>query len=101
MLNEALFRGQDTVVENVKLFGYNVLQLAYNIQAYTNDGAYIDAYVEVLDKKTIWRIHFSGQIIQYTAKLNEKGQWHQIGEMSADEGKVWPPFFESTLTRVK
>jgi hypothetical protein len=101
LLNEAAIRGQDTVAQNIGLFGYNVQQSKYNLQAYTNDGAYIDAYVEVLDKKIIWRIHFSGHIIRYTARLKEKGQWYQIGEMSADEGKMWKPFFESTLTRVK
>ncbi len=100
LINESAIRGQDTVAQNIGLFGYNVLQSKYNLQAYTNDGAQMDAYVEVLDKKLIWRIHFSGHIIRYTAKLNEKGQWYQIGEMSADEGKMWQPFFESTLTRI-
>ncbi|GEO04212.1 hypothetical protein AAE02nite_18760 [Adhaeribacter aerolatus] len=101
LLNESAVRGQDKVAQNIGLLGYNVLQSKYNLQAYTNDGAYIDAYVEVLDKKIIWRIHFSGHIIRYTAKLNEKGQWYQTGEMSSDEGKMWNPFFESTLTRTK
>ncbi|KAA5546385.1 hypothetical protein [Adhaeribacter rhizoryzae] len=100
LLNESLMQGQDKVAQNIGLLGYNVLQSKYNLQAYTNDGAYIDAYVEVLEKKIIWRIHFSGHIIRYTARLNEKGQWYQTGEMSADEGKIWAPFFESTLTRI-
>lgn len=101
LLNESAILGQDTVAQNIGLFGYNTLQSKYNLQAYTKDGFYIDAYVEVLDKKLIWRIHLSGTVIRYTIRLNDKGQWYQTGDMSADEGKTWNPFFESTLTRVK
>jgi hypothetical protein len=101
VINESAVRGSDTLAQNIGLLGYNTAQSKYNLQAYTNEGVYIDAFVEALDKKFIWRIHISGHIVRYTATLNEKGQWHQIGEMSADEGKIWKPFFESTLTRLK
>ena len=101
LLNESATLGQDTVAQNMGLFGYNASQSKYNLQAYTKDGYYMEAYVEVLDKKLNWRIHLSGTIIRYTVRLNEKGQWYQTGDMSADEGKTWNPFFESTLTRIK
>jgi hypothetical protein len=42
----------------------------------------------------IWRIQIPGNIIRYTIQLNEKGQWHQVGEGSADEGKVWKTFIK-------
>lgn len=83
------------------MLGYNVLQPKYTLQAYTKDGAQIDADVEVLDNKLIWRIVNPGYIIRYTANLNQKGQWYQLSEVSTDEGKMWTPFFESTLSRVK
>ncbi|CAN5499866.1 hypothetical protein BH23BAC1_BH23BAC1_24950 [soil metagenome] len=101
LIDETAIRGQDTIAHNIGLLGYNSLQSKYNLQAYTNEGVNFDAYVEALDKKIIWRIHFSGYIIRYTAILNEKGEWYQIGEMSADEGKMWDPFLESTLIRIK
>jgi hypothetical protein len=100
LLDETAIRGRDTIAQNVGLFSYNVLQSKYTLLANTKEGSQIDAYVEVLDKKMIWRIHIPGSIIRYTAQLNEKGQWHQIGEISADEGKMWKPFFETTLSRI-
>ena len=101
LINESGIQGQDTVGQNIGFLGYNYQQSKYNLEAFTKDGFKLEAYVEVLDNKIIWRYHFPGHIIRFTANLNEEGQWHQIGEMSADEGKVWTPFFESTLTRVK
>lgn len=98
-LNETLIGGEDTVAHNIGLLGYDVLQSRYRLQAYTKDGSYIDAYVEAPDEKISWRIHVPGHILRYTAKLNEKGQWYQAGEVSADEGNTWNPFFESTLSR--
>jgi hypothetical protein len=100
LINETAIMGQDTLAQNIGLLGYNHLKSIYNLQAYTNEGVNFDAYVEVLEKKVIWRIHYSGSIIKYTARLNDKGQWHQIGEMSHDDGKKWNHFFESTLSRV-
>lgn len=101
LINETMVQGQNTIAQNIGLLGYDVSQSKYNLQAYTKDGAFINADVEALDKKMIWHIHFSGRIVQYTATLNEKGQWHQIGEISSDEGKTWNNFFESTLTRLQ
>jgi hypothetical protein len=102
LLDEAAFQGQDTIFQNIGLLSYHVLQSKYTLQAYTKEGSQIDAFVEIQDKKMIWRIDIPGNIIiRYTIKLNEKGQWHQIGESSADEGKMWEPFFESTLSRIK
>lgn len=101
LLNEAAFRGQDTVFQNVGVLSYDAAQSKYDIQAYTREGNQIEAQVEALDKKMIWRINMPGSVIRYTIRLNEKGQWHQIGEGSTDNGKIWKPFFESTLTRLK
>jgi hypothetical protein len=61
----------------------------------------INAQVEVLNNKLIWRIVNPGYIVRYTATLNPKGQWYQVGEVSTDEGKRWTAFFESTLNRLK
>ena len=39
------------------------------------------------------------QITRYTLRLNEKGQWYEVGESSRDGGNSWRRFFEMTLTR--
>src|SRR5262249_53237052 len=73
----------------------------YRIQAYTNRGNYTEAEVKVADRKLEWgfRIPQFGDV-RYTITVNEKGQWFEIGEVSAD-GKQWRRFFEMTLDRVK
>jgi len=100
-INESAVLVQDTIFQNIGFLGYNVQQSQYNLQAFTNSGVQMDAYVEVLDNKMIWRFHAGGHIYKYTANLDDKGQWHQIGEVSADEGKKWEPFFESILNRIE
>ncbi|QMU26688.1 DUF1579 family protein [Adhaeribacter radiodurans] len=98
---EAANRGQDTVFQNIGMLGYDALKSKYTIQAYTNGGMQIQADVEVQDKKMIWRLPLPNTLIRYTITLNEKGQWHQIGEGSADDGQTWNLFFESKLSPVK
>ncbi len=36
---------------------------------------------------------------RFTIGLNEKGQWHEIGEISSDGGANWKRRFEMTLNR--
>lgn len=101
VLSESAVRGQDTVFQNIGVFSFDFAQSKYNLKAYTLEGPQIEAEVEVQDKKMIWRVPISGTIIRYTIHLNQKGQWHQIGEASTDTGKTWNSFFESTLSRIK
>ena len=101
LINENVMVARDTLFRNLAFFGYDALHSQYNLHAFTNGGMQMSAYVEVLDNKMIWRFHSFGQIYRYTAQLNTQNQWHQIGEVSSDEGKSWAPFLESTLSRVK
>ncbi len=101
LFTEAANRRQDTVFQNIGVLGYDALRSKYTIQAYTNGGMQIEADVEVQDKKMIWRLPLSSNLIRYTITLNEKGQWHQVGEGSADAGQTWTLFFESRLSPIK
>jgi hypothetical protein len=97
---EKAMLGQDVLFQNIGFLGYDFLQSRYTLHAFTNGGEQLDAYVEVLDNKMVWRSHAAGNIYKYTAYLNDKGQWHQVGEVTTDEGKSWQPFLESILNRV-
>lgn len=101
LISEHVMVGQDTLFRNLAFFGYDFLQSKYNLRAFTNGGAQMDAYVEVLDNRMIWRFHAGGQIYRYTAYLNNQSQWHQVGEVSSDEGESWTSFLESTLGRIE
>jgi hypothetical protein len=101
LLEETIVQGQDTVVQNIGMLTYDLERSQYTIQAHTKEGARLEADVEVFDKKIVWRVSIPGQIVRYTARLNEKGQWHQTGEISADGTAIlWKPFSESLLSRV-
>jgi len=55
----------------------------------------------VLGENTFqWSMQPPGMTIRYTIRLNEKKQWHEVGEMSRD-GQSWQKIFEMTLDKVK
>jgi hypothetical protein len=69
-------------------------------QAYrAADGSYMNTEAQVTENTLIWGFHDAraGEL-RFTIKLNEKGQWFEIGEISLD-GKTWYKFFEMTLNR--
>lgn len=101
LIAENALIAQDTLFGNIGFLGYDFLQSKYNLHAFTNGGAQMDAYVEVLGDKMIWRFHAAGQIYRYTLSLNTQNHSHYIGEVSSDEGKSWTAFLESTLNRVE
>lgn len=79
---EAASLGQDTIFQNIGMLGYDALKSKYTILAYTNGGIQMEADVEVQDKKMIRRVPVAGNLLRYTITLNEKEQWHQVGEGS-------------------
>lgn len=56
----------------------------YRIRAY-NDGRYIDAPLEVTEKGFQWAIQAGPAKVEYTMKLNEKGEWHEVGDATVGE----------------
>jgi hypothetical protein len=70
------------------------------MRAYRADGQRVDADVKVAPNEMVWGFDDPriGRI-RYTMRLNEKGQWHEVGEVSRDAGQSWFQFFEMTLDR--
>lgn len=48
----------------------------------------------------VWGMNSPRSQIRYTIKLNDKGEWFEIGEFSPN-GENWRKFFEMTLRKVK
>lgn len=42
----------------------------------------------------------NGIKVKFTERINEKGNWEEIGETSRDGGKTWFKFFEMELSKV-
>ncbi len=56
---------------------------------------------EVNDKgQFVWTIKSDSGVRRFIIGINQKGQWHEIGEFSRD-GENWYQFFEMTLDKVK
>ena len=69
-------------------------------RAFRADGSSIDTEAKVSENMLVWGFRDPrGGNIRFTIKLNEKGQWFEVGEMSRDS-QTWLKFFEMTLNRV-
>ncbi len=71
----------------------------YRWQAFKADGTSFDVQPQVSDRSIVWGFKdVRAGDIRFTIKLNDRGQWVEIGELSRD-GKNWFKFFEMTLNR--
>ena len=104
---EGLHRGQvgdkkeEVVVHNAfALVSYDDKAKRYRFQAFTSRGNYEDAEAKVSEGQLVWgmKVPQFGDV-RYTIKLDDKGRWLEIGEVSRD-GNTWRQYFEMTLQRV-
>lgn len=92
--------GADTVHNVLAVVTYDPQKEQYRFSSYTDRGVFQhDALVEVRPNTLIWKMLTPGGSVRYTIVQNQKGQWFEIGEFSADEEKTWSKFFEMTLDR--
>jgi hypothetical protein len=79
---------------------YDAASKLFRFRAYRAGTGAIDSQPQVGENSLIWGFHDArGGDIKFTIKLNDKGQWFEIGEYSGD-GKTWRKFMEMTLNRV-
>ena len=93
-------KGIETVIHSAfGLLRYDEKAKQYRFQAFTTHGNYEDAEAKVTDGQLVWGMVIPqfGEV-RYTIKLDDKGQWFEIGELIQD-GKVARKFFEMTLKR--
>ncbi|MBV9874871.1 MAG: hypothetical protein JO025_09115 [Verrucomicrobia bacterium] len=91
-----------TVHSALALASYDDLAKAFKWHAYRADrGALssIDTEATVGNNKLQWGFaNPRGGMIRFTIELNDKGEWFEVGESSAD-AKTWQKFMEMTLVR--
>ncbi len=63
-------------------------------------GTHQETEPTITDRGFQWRMETPRGKMRYTAALNEKGQWEEIGEFSSD-GQTWRQFFGMLLSRVQ
>ena len=91
----------ESVIHNAfAVISYNKDAKTFRWQAFRGDGTSFDVQPTITDKTIVWGFTDAraGEI-RFTIKINEKGQWFEIGELSRDTGKTWLKFFEMTLDK--
>ena len=95
--------GESTVIHHAfAVVFYDMRSQKFKMHSY-KDGDFLDADAEIdADGSFIWGFDLPGGDwkIRFTIRLNEKGQWYEIGEVSRD-GELWYQNFEMTLDRVE
>lgn len=82
------------------VFTYDAEAGHYRFRTYLAEGYSGDYTATMEGEDLIWTMQ-NPQLgdVRYTIRLNEQGQWFEIGERSSD-GETWEQFFEMTLDRV-
>lgn len=70
---------------------------AFRWYAITSSGDHVDTRAQVGDHVLIWELAIAGApTTRYTIRLDDRGRWFEIGEVSSD-GASWQQVFEMTL----
>jgi hypothetical protein len=86
-----------TVLEAITLVSYDPRKERFRWYSHTDRGYLTDIEPKVGDRTLQWAVDAPGiGTMRYTIRLNEKGAWFEIGEMSKN-GVDWRKFFEMTL----
>ena len=101
LLVEGKFVNKENVVvhETLAVLSYNSTSKDYDFNTFLFDGRKGQYTLKAAGENWQWGFSFPGGTIRYTIKLTAD-TWHEIGEMSMDEGKTWRQFFEMTLKKV-
>ena len=90
-----------TVHTALALVSYDDRAKTFRWRAFTAEGRQTDTVAKVGANTLEWGLEIPQRgRMRYTIKLNEKGQWFEVGEMTQD-GQMWQKFFEMTLQRQK
>jgi hypothetical protein len=104
--HKAKFAGSDverTVHEAMGILSYDESAKHYRFNTYLATGGGTNAEARLVSDSVVeWRFYDTGRKVdvRFTIRLNEKGEWFEIGEASLD-GTTWHKFFEMTLERLK
>ena len=90
-----------TVHTALAFVSYDERAKTFRWRAFTAEGRQTDAEAKVGTDTLEWGLQIPQRgRMRYTIKLNEKGEWFEVGEMTQD-GQTWQKFFEMTLQRQK
>jgi hypothetical protein len=83
------------------LVSYDRNQKVFRWYAITSQGDHVDTQPTVGDRQLTWELAIpNAPRVRYTIRVNDQGQWFEIGETSSD-GCSWQKIFEMTLDRAR
>jgi hypothetical protein len=83
------------------VLSYDVSGKTYRWQAWRIPGGiFTESWPTVTEHKFQWSMETPRGKMRYSVKLNEKGQWEEVGEFSSD-GQTWRQFFGMHLNRTQ
>jgi hypothetical protein len=87
--------------EAMAVISYDEQGKLYRFVSNTSEGRQGEFDLKPVEGGCEWGFRIpQGGRVRYTIKLNDNGQWHEIGEFSQDD-KTWRKFHEMTLDRVR
>ena len=93
----------EVVFQAMAVLTFDPMSKAYSMRTFTEMGS-SNPTVEVGEKELTWGFTAgppgSQRMIRYHIRLDERGEWHETGQMSADGGKTWMPTIEMRLHRI-
>lgn len=95
-------KGPEVVVHNAfGVISFDAQTKRYRFQGFTSRGNHEDTEATVTEGQLVWgmKIPQFGDV-RYTIKLDDKGRWFEIGEVTRG-GNEWRKFFEMTLSRAE
>src|SRR5262245_46724689 len=88
-----------TVHTALAFVSYDDRAKTFRWRGFTAEGRQTDTEAKVGTNTLEWGLQIPQRgRMRYTIKLNEKGEWFEVGEMM-QEGQIWQKFFEMTLQR--
>jgi hypothetical protein len=89
-----------TIHTALAFLSYDEPAKTFRWRAFTAEGRQTDAEAKVGANTLEWGLQTPRGRMRYIIKLNEKGEWFEVGEMAQDD-QTWRKFFEMTLERQK
>jgi hypothetical protein len=92
----------EVVHDAIAFISWDAEKKTYRFNAHVAQKPSLDTTLDLTAPNTgVWGFTTpQGMKIRYTIRLNDKGEWNEIGELSRD-GASWAKFFEMTLQKVK
>jgi hypothetical protein len=84
----------------LSMLAYDPEAHVYRLSAYREGSGFIAAEATASDHALVWTFKDArAGDIRFSIRLDDKGQWSEVGEASSDGGKRWHQFLAMTLHR--